>query len=50
MSAIDRLKLFVDKVERLQSLSLVRSLVERGSRLSFSWTAEAGRHYLANWR
>jgi hypothetical protein len=45
--AIERLKLFVEKVERLQSLSLVGSLVERGSRLTFSWTAESGALTLA---
>lgn len=45
--AIRSLKLFIGKVERLQSLSLVRTLVEKGSRLSFSWTAESGALTLA---
>jgi len=40
--AIARLTLFIHKVERLQSLSLVRTLLEGGSSFSISWTADSG--------
>jgi hypothetical protein len=38
--AIETLTLFVEKAERLKASSLVRTLVERGSRVRISWTAE----------
>ena len=40
--AIETLRVFVEKVERLQALSLVRTLVEKRSSVKFSWTAESG--------
>lgn len=40
--AIDILNLFVEKVERLQSSSLIRTLLKNGSRLVFSWTDQSG--------
>lgn len=46
-TAINKLNLFIEKVERLQSLSLVRTLLEKGSSLTISWTAESGALSLA---
>lgn len=40
--AIQQLRLFIEKVEKLLSLSLVCSLIERGSGLRISWTKDAG--------
>ena len=44
---IERLRLFIEKVERVQSLSLVRTLVETGSKLTLSWTQQSGALQLA---
>ena len=35
--AIDTLKLFIERVERLQSRSIVRALTDQGSHLEISW-------------
>ncbi len=45
--AIETLRLFNAKVERLQSSSLVAILVQQGSRLTLSWTAETSLLQLA---
>jgi hypothetical protein len=46
-AAINKLNLFIEKVKRLQSLSLVSTLLEKGSSFRLSWTAESGALRLA---
>jgi hypothetical protein len=45
--AVETLTLFIEKVERLLSLSIVKTLGHPASRLNFSWTAGSGTLTLA---